>query len=67
MFPLANFSKTTVREIARNEGLLRVANKRDSTGMCFIGKRRFGDFIDEVCFFNFRVIYKKKNKYLKLM
>ncbi|CAH2041433.1 unnamed protein product, partial [Iphiclides podalirius] len=39
--------KTTVREIARDEGLLRVANKKESTGMCFIGKRRFQDFIED--------------------
>lgn len=55
MFPLANFSKTMVREIARNEGLLRVADKRDSTGICFIGKRRFQDFIEDVGFFNFQM------------
>ncbi|XP_068630163.1 mitochondrial tRNA-specific 2-thiouridylase 1 [Battus philenor] len=47
MFPLANLLKSKVREIARNEGLLRVANKRDSTGICFIGKRRFQDFIED--------------------
>lgn len=48
MFPLANLLKTQVREIARKEGLLRVANKKDSTGICFIGKRKFQTFIEDV-------------------
>ncbi|XP_072933542.1 mitochondrial tRNA-specific 2-thiouridylase 1 isoform X2 [Epargyreus clarus] len=47
MFPLANILKTKVRQIARDEGLLQVANKKDSTGICFIGKTRFKDFIDD--------------------
>ncbi|XP_046968121.1 mitochondrial tRNA-specific 2-thiouridylase 1 [Vanessa cardui] len=47
MFPIANLLKSEVREIARKEGLLQVANKKDSTGICFVGKRRFKDFIDE--------------------
>lgn len=48
MFPLANLLKTEVREIAKKEGLLNVANKKDSTGICFIGKKKFQDFIAEV-------------------
>ncbi|XP_037873298.1 mitochondrial tRNA-specific 2-thiouridylase 1 isoform X1 [Bombyx mori] len=47
MFPLANLLKTEVREIAKKEGLLNVANKKDSTGICFIGKKKFQDFIAE--------------------
>lgn len=47
MFPLANLLKKEVREIARTEGLVNVANKKDSTGICFIGKNRFQDFIKE--------------------
>lgn len=49
MFPIANLLKCEVREIARKEGLLNVAKKKDSTGICFIGKTRFADFIEEVC------------------
>lgn len=49
MFPLANLLKNQVREIARKEGLLQIASKKDSTGICFIGKRRFKEFIDDVC------------------
>lgn len=48
MFPLANLTKYQVRDIAKHEGLINVANKKDSTGICFIGKKRFQDFIEEV-------------------
>lgn len=48
MFPLATLCKSEVRSIAKKEGLLNVANKKDSTGICFIGKRKFQDFIDDV-------------------
>lgn len=48
MFPLAELLKKEVREIARKEGLLNVAKKKDSTGICFIGKNKFQDFIEEV-------------------
>ncbi|XP_038212564.1 mitochondrial tRNA-specific 2-thiouridylase 1 isoform X2 [Zerene cesonia] len=41
------YLKSEVREIARQEGLINVASKRDSTGICFIGKKRFKNFIDE--------------------
>ncbi|KAL4715666.1 hypothetical protein ACJJTC_006245 [Scirpophaga incertulas] len=47
MFPLANLLKNEVRRIAKSEGLINVANKKDSTGMCFIGKKRFQDFIED--------------------
>ncbi|CAL4105661.1 unnamed protein product, partial [Meganyctiphanes norvegica] len=45
MFPLGNFTKEVVRKIAESGGLSRVAHKRDSTGICFIGSRNFQDFI----------------------
>lgn len=48
MFPLANLQKREVREIARAEGLMNVAKKKDSTGICFIGKNKFQHFIEEV-------------------
>ncbi|XP_035458542.2 mitochondrial tRNA-specific 2-thiouridylase 1 [Spodoptera frugiperda] len=47
MFPIAGLLKKEVREIAKAEGLLTVANKKDSTGICFIGKNKFQDFIEE--------------------
>ncbi len=43
-FPLANFTKPEVREIALNAKLPN-ADKKDSVGICFIGKRNFPDFI----------------------
>ncbi len=44
VFPLADLDKTEIREIAK-EAKIPVADKKDSTGICFIGKRNFPDFI----------------------
>ena len=44
MFPLGEMEKPDVRRIARERGL-KVAEKRDSTGLCFIGERPFRDFL----------------------
>ena len=44
LFPLAAWSKAQVREKARRLGLP-VHEKKDSTGICFIGERRFKDFL----------------------
>ncbi len=44
LFPLANIDKPTVRRIA-NELNLSIANKKDSTGICFIGERNFKEFL----------------------
>ncbi|MCU7960809.1 MAG: tRNA 2-thiouridine(34) synthase MnmA [gamma proteobacterium symbiont of Bathyaustriella thionipta] len=46
LFPLADFSKQQVREMARQAGLP-VAEKKDSTGICFIGERKFRDFLQQ--------------------
>ena len=44
MFPLAKLPKKQVREIATKNNLI-VANKKDSTGICFIGERDFAKFL----------------------
>ncbi len=45
MFPIGNINKTIVREIAEREGFT-TADKKDSTGICFIGERNFNQFIN---------------------
>ncbi len=44
LFPIGHLLKTEVRRIAREAGLP-TAEKKDSTGICFIGERRFTDFL----------------------
>ncbi|MGH8633361.1 MAG: tRNA 2-thiouridine(34) synthase MnmA, partial [Burkholderiales bacterium] len=45
LFPLGKLYKRDVREIARHAGLA-VHDKRDSTGICFIGERPFREFLN---------------------
>jgi tRNA-specific 2-thiouridylase len=44
LFPLADLTKPQVRALARAKRLPNHA-RRDSTGICFIGERRFHDFL----------------------
>jgi len=44
LFPLGDIEKPAVRAIADQQGFI-THNKKDSTGICFIGERRFKDFL----------------------
>lgn len=44
MFPVGGMTKRQVRAIAEENGLP-VSRKKDSTGVCFIGERRFKQFL----------------------
>lgn len=44
LFPVGNLKKEEVREIAKKIGL-NVAEKKDSTGICFIGERHYQEFL----------------------
>lgn len=46
LFPLGNYLKTEVRSIAQQLNLVN-HNKKDSTGICFIGERKFKTFLSE--------------------
>ena len=46
IFPLADIEKKEVREIAKELGLS-TAEKKDSTGICFIGERNFRKFLKQ--------------------
>lgn len=48
MFPLGELLKENVKQIARDAGMDRISRKRESTGICFVGKRNFNEFIREV-------------------
>ncbi len=44
LFPIGNLVKSEVRDIALKYGLI-TAQKKDSTGICFIGERNFRNFL----------------------
>ncbi len=46
LFPIGELEKPKVREIAEQHQLA-THSKKDSTGICFIGERRFKDFLEQ--------------------
>ena len=45
LFPLGDIDKSEVRQIAHELELESVMDKKDSTGVCFIGERNFREFL----------------------
>lgn len=45
-FPVGGMEKSSVRQIAKEANLV-THNKKDSTGICFIGKREFKSFLQD--------------------
>ncbi|MDP3268452.1 MAG: tRNA 2-thiouridine(34) synthase MnmA [Legionella sp.] len=46
LFPIGDYTKPQVREFAQQLGLV-THDKKDSTGICFIGEKRFKTFLNE--------------------
>lgn len=46
VFPVGGMTKAEVRNLAREAGLI-TSEKKDSTGVCFIGERRFKPFLQQ--------------------
>ncbi len=46
LFPVGELEKPAVRALAEQHDLI-TARKKDSTGICFIGERRFRDFLQQ--------------------
>jgi tRNA-uridine 2-sulfurtransferase len=46
LFPVGELEKPAVRAIAEQQGLV-THDKKDSTGICFIGERKFKDFLQQ--------------------
>ena len=46
LFPIGELDKPYIRELAKRNNLV-THNKKDSTGICFIGERRFNTFLEK--------------------
>lgn len=64
MFPLSDFTKSEVKNIAKENGFIDIAKRKESMGICFIGSRNFGKFISEVriIFFTMYLFVKEEDK-----
>ena len=58
LFPIGNLTKKEVREIAKKQKLV-TAEKKDSQGLCFIGKVKLPDFLQQK-------LKPKKGKIIKI-
>ena len=58
LFPIGDLKKTSVRKIAKENGLI-TANKKDSQGLCFVGKIKLPEFLQQK-------LKIKKGKIIKL-
>lgn len=61
-FPLGDIDKSLVRKIAKEKDLI-THNKKDSTGICFIGERNFSHFLKDYIYTNegdFRLLSNEK-------
>lgn len=46
LFPIGDYEKSEIRAIAKQQNFI-THDKKDSTGICFIGERKFKDFLKE--------------------
>ena len=46
LFPIGEYNKDIIRALAKNNDLI-THDKKDSTGICFIGERRFNTFLEK--------------------
>jgi len=46
LFPIGEFNKEVIRDLAKTNDLI-THDKKDSTGICFIGERRFSTFLEK--------------------
>ncbi|XP_071804072.1 mitochondrial tRNA-specific 2-thiouridylase 1-like [Asterias amurensis] len=47
LFPIGDLTKAVVKEMAARAGLQRIVKRKESMGICFIGTRKFNNFIQE--------------------
>ncbi len=63
LFPLGDLRKPEVRKIAQQNNFINYA-KKDSTGICFIGERKFKDFLSEYLLNQPGEIITTENKFI---